>query len=283
MTNKKISIIIATFNVSSCIEQCLDSILEQTYENFEVIIVDGASKDNSLNIIQGYTDPRIKLISEPDKGIYDAWNKGLTLATGEWINFIGADDRFSSSASLQLLVDAIPQSNDAPIVYGTIQSEGPGGDITGGSGEPWFDLFSFKFNYIECNLPIPVMSAIYSRNFIKNEKFDLSLRVTADADLLLRCLRLWQGNPPHFIGSETPIVRMGYGGISTNRKTYIVTLQNSLKTRKNNGVSNLNLSIVIRIIKVYAILGVGRVFGDSVLANSLAKYHFLKKKIRKMS
>lgn len=283
MTNKKISIIIATYNVSSCIEKCLDSILEQTYEDFEVVIVDGASTDDSLSIIKKYTDPRLKLVSEPDKGIYDAWNKGITLSSGDWLNFIGADDCFSSPASLQLLVDAIPHSNDAPIIYGKIESEGPSGDITGGSGEPWFDLFSPVFNYIKCNLPIPVMSAIYSREFIKNEKFDLTLRVTADADLLLRCLRLWQGNPPHFIGVDAPIVRMGYGGISTNRNTYIVTLNNSLKTRRNNGISNFNLAMGIRIVKVYSILAVGKLFGDSVLTNSLAKYHLLKKKIRKMS
>ncbi|MFK8258257.1 glycosyltransferase family 2 protein [Erwinia sp. AnSW2-5] len=283
MTNKKISIIIATYNVAVCIEKCLDSILEQTFEDFEIVIVDGASTDNSLNIIRGYTDPRIKLVSEPDKGIYDAWNKGLSLSCGEWINFIGADDCFSTPTSLKVLVDGIPQSNNAPIIYGTIQSEGPGGDITGGSGEPWYNLFSPAFNYIRCKLPIPVMSAIYSRGFIKDEKFDLTLRVTADADLLLRCLRLWQGNPPHFIGADTPIVRMGYGGISTNRNTYILTLKNSLQTRRNNGISNYNLAIFIRIVKVYSIIAVGKVFGDSILANSLAKYHFLKKKIRKVS
>ncbi|WP_130830734.1 glycosyltransferase family 2 protein [[Erwinia] mediterraneensis] len=283
MVSKKLSIIIATYNVASSIEKCLDSILSQTFQDYEVIIVDGASRDETADIIAHYRDTRIKFISEPDNGIYDAWNKGISLSNGEWLAFIGADDCYSSSSSLQLLIDSIPVSDDAPIIYGKIHSEGPAGDITGEGGEPWFDVFSLKFNYLKCRLPIPVMSAIYSRNFIKNEKFDLALKVTADADLLLRCLRRWKGNPPYFIASDKPIVRMGYGGISTNRKTYIITLKNSLKTRRKNGISNINLAMMVRVIKVYMILAVGRFLGDSFLVSSLAKYHLMKKKVRRVN
>ncbi|MBD2804163.1 glycosyltransferase [Xenorhabdus sp. ZM] len=274
-----ISIIIATYNVEDCISKCLDSIFNQTYKNFEILIMDGASTDNSISIINGYTDPRLKIFSAPDKGIYDAWNKGLACSTGNWVTFIGADDSYSSNQSLELLVQGIPPSNNAPVIYGKIENEGPEGNITGGSGEPWFNLFSLLFNYIKCNLPIPIMSAIYSKEFLNNEKFDINLKITADADLFLRCLRRWNGNSPYFIGGNNIIVRMGYGGISTNYSTYIMTLKDSIITRKKNNISNINLGIIIRTFKVYTLYIIGSIFGDQFISKALVKYHKIKTKI----
>ncbi|CFV22452.1 glycosyltransferase family 2 protein [Yersinia pseudotuberculosis] len=271
-----VSIIIATYNVEKCISRCLDSILKQSYENFEVIIMDGASTDNSIEIIKSYNDPRLRIFSEPDNGIYDAWNKGLEKSKGNWIAFIGADDKYSSEESLALLIQAIPLSNNAPVIYGKIENEGPEGNVTGGSGEPWFNLFSFSFNYIKCNLPIPIMSAMYSREFIKDEVFDITLKVTADADLFLRCLQRWNGSPPYFINESKPLVRMGYGGVSTNYRNYIVTLKDSIRTRKKNNISNVNLAIINRIFKVYTLSFIGYMFGDSFISKLLIKYHRIK-------
>lgn len=87
-----ISIIIATYNAEAYLNRCLNSILAQSYKNTEVIIVDGGSSDNTLNIIRQYSSFITKWISEPDKGIYDALNKGIGLARGKWIYFLGADD-----------------------------------------------------------------------------------------------------------------------------------------------------------------------------------------------
>ncbi len=88
----KLSIIIPTFNSSKVIGRALDSIVAQTFGDWEVLVMDGASKDNTAEIVQSYNDERIKFYSEPDKGIYDAMNKGIKKSQGEWLYFLGSDD-----------------------------------------------------------------------------------------------------------------------------------------------------------------------------------------------
>lgn len=95
----RISIIIATYNADRYLQNCLDSIIPQLNSDCELIIIDGASKDNTINIIERNSEFIKFTISEPDKGIYDAWNKGIKASNNEWIMFIGADD--------ELLPDAI--------------------------------------------------------------------------------------------------------------------------------------------------------------------------------
>lgn len=94
-TNKaimKISIIIATWNAAKTLRRCLDSIVSQLTDETELILIDGGSKDETNEIIDSYGDKIAVHVSEPDKGIYDAWNKGVMVAKGDWMMFMGADD-----------------------------------------------------------------------------------------------------------------------------------------------------------------------------------------------
>lgn len=90
--NKKISIIIATYNAENTVKRCIDSIACQKSDEIELLVIDGDSKDRTVGILKSYGSIIDILKSEPDKGLYDAWNKALRLATGEWIMFLGADD-----------------------------------------------------------------------------------------------------------------------------------------------------------------------------------------------
>ncbi|WP_316796889.1 glycosyltransferase family 2 protein [Pedobacter agri] len=92
MLKKEISIIIATYNSEKYLEQAILSVLNQGIQNYELIIIDAASTDLTVDIIEKYKDNISYWVSEPDKGIYDAWNKGLKHTTGEWVMFIGSDD-----------------------------------------------------------------------------------------------------------------------------------------------------------------------------------------------
>lgn len=92
MQELEISIVIATFNAAKTLERCLQSIVPQLTDATELVIVDGGSEDETLSIIKKYEQYVAYTVSEPDKGIYDAWNKGVKVAHGEWIMFIGADD-----------------------------------------------------------------------------------------------------------------------------------------------------------------------------------------------
>lgn len=101
-----ISIIIATFNAAKTLQRCLDSIVPQLTDEAELILVDGGSKDSTNEIIDSYGDKIAVHISEPDKGIYDAWNKGVKVAHGNWVAFIGADDTLLPNA-IQNYLNAI--------------------------------------------------------------------------------------------------------------------------------------------------------------------------------
>ena len=90
--NKKISIIVATYNADNTIKRCIDSIVCQKSNEIELLVMDGRSQDQTMNILESYGNMIDILKSEPDRGVYDAWNKALQMANGEWIMFLGADD-----------------------------------------------------------------------------------------------------------------------------------------------------------------------------------------------
>jgi len=110
-----ISIVTVCFNAQQFIEKTIQSIVNQTFKDVEYIIVDGASKDKTLEIIKKYESKISKLISEPDNGLYDAMNKGIEMSTGKYILFINAGDAFHSNTSLQQVFDHCSQSD---VIYG---------------------------------------------------------------------------------------------------------------------------------------------------------------------
>lgn len=103
--NIELTIVIATYNAASTLKRALESVISQSYQNWECLIVDGLSKDNTLQIIQYYEeiDNRIRHISESDKGIYDAFNKGWKLAKGKWIYYLGSDDILTHNGIEELM------------------------------------------------------------------------------------------------------------------------------------------------------------------------------------
>lgn len=107
----KISIIIATFNAAKTLRTALDSVCSLQMKDWECVIVDGASKDNTVEIIREYADAdsRFRYVSEPDKGIYDAFNKGWKMARGEWIYYLGGDDQLTPHGIPDLLANECPE------------------------------------------------------------------------------------------------------------------------------------------------------------------------------
>lgn len=123
MNIPKVSIIIATFNAAKTLSVAMDSVMNQTFQDWECIIVDGVSKDNTIEIVKSYVeqDFRFRYISEPDKGIYDAFNKGWKLAKGEWIYYLGSDDELLPNGLKELLCESNISSNVAIISGGIIR------------------------------------------------------------------------------------------------------------------------------------------------------------------
>ncbi|WP_308764745.1 glycosyltransferase family 2 protein [uncultured Bacteroides sp.] len=113
------SIITVTYHAESVLEETILSVVSQTYHNIEYIIVDGASKDRTLSIVNKYRDRIQAVVSEPDKGLYDAMNKGLKMAKGEYVCFLNAGDTFHEDDTLQLIVHQLNKSNVLPdVIYG---------------------------------------------------------------------------------------------------------------------------------------------------------------------
>lgn len=124
----KISIITVSFNSAKTIRQTIESVLSQDYDDLEYIVVDGASKDGTVEILKEY-ESKIKYISEPDKGIYDALNKGVKLATGEVIGTIGGDDFYPNTHVISHIAKAF-QDFKTDAIYGDKQYVNMGDDDT---------------------------------------------------------------------------------------------------------------------------------------------------------
>lgn len=173
------SIIIPTFNAAKTLSTCLDSILNQACTNFEILLIDGCSTDDTLFIIKKYValaNANIKWISEIDKGIYDAMNKGIKLAKGEWLYFLGSDDQLYSIDVLYKIYDCLNENKKLDVIYG--------------------DVYSTRFNGIydgEFNIEkiftknICHQAIFYKKNiFKKMGNYNIKYKVFADWDFNLR-------------------------------------------------------------------------------------------------
>lgn len=117
-----LSIIIPTFNCRERICSAIDSIIMQTFSDWELLIMDGASDEPTLSIIHSYRDDRIHFFSEPDLGIYDAMNKGIERSSGEWLYFLGSDDYLIDSKVLESLFQSNAINEKIDLVYGNVVS-----------------------------------------------------------------------------------------------------------------------------------------------------------------
>ena len=114
----KFSIITVTYNAEKVLEDTIQSVISQTYHHIEYIIVDGASKDGTISIINRYRPHIHTVVSEPDKGLYDAMNKGIALASGDYLCFLNAGDCFHEDDTLQQMVHTINGSELPDVLYG---------------------------------------------------------------------------------------------------------------------------------------------------------------------
>ncbi|MDE6172707.1 MAG: glycosyltransferase, partial [Bacteroides sp.] len=114
----KFSVITVTYNAEAVLEDTIQSVISQTYRHVEYIIVDGASKDRTLAIAERYRDHITRIVSEPDKGLYDAMNKGIGLATGDYLCFLNAGDSFHEDDTLQQMVHTLSGNELPDVMYG---------------------------------------------------------------------------------------------------------------------------------------------------------------------
>ena len=205
-----ISVVVSVFNGATTLQQCIDSVVAQTYPARELIVIDGGSDDGTLQILQHNAAQFSYWISEPDRGIYHAWNKGLLRARGEWICFLGADDYLWSPNVLEriapVLVRAYPRSR---IVYGQVAVVNPKGEEVSRAGVDW-PTARKRLNQIMC---LPHTGLMHHRSlFDTYGKFDESFRIGGDYEMLLRELR--QRDAVYV--SDLVVAGMRHGGVSSD-------------------------------------------------------------------
>jgi glycosyltransferase involved in cell wall biosynthesis len=181
----KLSIIIPTFNSSGYIERCLQSIRIQTFRDYEIILQDGDSSDDTTRIAKGFRDANpgidVKIFSEKDKGLYDAMNKGCSRASGEWLYFLGSDDELRDESVLSMVMGSQTLSR-CDVIYGNVQAIGDSCAKDGSVYDGMFDLSKLLTKNI-CHQAIFYRAAFLRRIGEYNTRYV----VWADWDFNLRC------------------------------------------------------------------------------------------------
>ena len=191
------SIITCTYNAESVLQRTLDSVLEQTYSHVEHIIVDGASTDATLNMVEAYRQKsdaedwchEVRVKSEPDRGLYDAMNKGIQRATGQYVLFLNAGDVFPSADTLELVAESVGEGEEPPaVLYGDTDVVDDDGHFLRHrrlSPPRRLTWRSFMKGMLVCH------QAFYARtDLAKATPYDLHYRFSADVDWCIRIMRL---------------------------------------------------------------------------------------------
>lgn len=179
------AIITATYNAGATLKRTLESIDGQTFTDYEHIIVDGASTDNTLEIAEAHRSGRRTVVSEPDKGLYDAMNKGMGLSKGRYLIFLNAGDKFHSHDTLRIIADAIAANGDPGIVYGQTDIVDNDGHYIGPrhlTAPDKLTLRSFADGMLVCH-----QAFIAVRNIVGF--YNTSYRFSADYEWCIRCLQ----------------------------------------------------------------------------------------------
>ncbi len=179
----KVSIITITYNAGPYLERTIKSVLEQTYPNIEYLIIDGKSKDETMAIAERYRSDIDVLVSEPDGGLYDAMNKAIDLATGDYIVYLNAGDVMKDALTLEM---TMKESNNADIVYGlAVKIDEEGNEFPWHKRTPTADRLSAK-SFIN-GMVICHQCMIVKKSCAV--KYDLSVAVAADIDWSIRTMK----------------------------------------------------------------------------------------------
>jgi len=250
------SIIVPTYNSEQTFRKCLESILCQSFTDFEILIIDGVSADKTLEIGKSFEDERIKIFSEKDSGIYDAMNKGIKFSKGNWLYFLGSDDALYSPTVLSDVYSQI-QNMNVDILYGNVVSDRFNGKYDG------------AFNYEKLlNKNICHQSIFFNKKVFCNVgNFNLKYRALSDYDHNLRWFLNKKINVKYFDCTIANYSDNGYSSVTSDdaflqdkNYNYIVYGYNSVskpllfgmcKRELKNSQNSLNRKIIIGLITLY--------------------------------
>lgn len=210
-----ISIITVVYNGEKYLEETIQSVINQTYDNLEYIIIDGGSTDGTLDIVRKYEDKIDYWVSEKDKGIYDAMNKGIRVINGGWVLFLGADDKLFQPETISKI--PFDSFNHKSLIYADVLYD------TGLKVVSYFGFSTFLHNTIHHQ------SAFYSKSVTSNWQYDSSLKLIADYDLNLKLFLMKVDSAYinltislcHDDGASRSNVKLAYNETNTIRKKHL--------------------------------------------------------------
>lgn len=236
----KISIITVVWNNATTIKDAIDSVLNQTYKDIEYIIIDGASTDGTVEIVQSYGDKIDKFISEKDKGLYDAMNKGIRLATGNIVGILNSDDFYIEKHVIEKVLKEFEEKN-VDSVYADLVFVKPEN----------LDKIVRYYDSSKC-IPDKFQYALYPAHptfFVKRwvyEKygvFKTDYKIGADFDIMARFLYT---NKISYSYIKEPIIKMRIGGVSTSFSSIWINALEQLRVCKENGIETNIFKILMK-------------------------------------
>jgi glycosyltransferase involved in cell wall biosynthesis len=239
----KISIITVCYNSEQFIGSAITSVLSQSHNDLEYIIIDGGSKDNTFSIIQSYGSRVTKFVSEPDMGIYDAMNKGLSLATGDVIGILNSDDFYPYSDVISHVVQTFEQNPDVDMVLGNVdfvksnKLSHPVRFYSSFSFSPWKMRFGF--------MPAHPAAFIKRSSYEKVGPYTLGYKIGADFEWFVRALVVKRLS---YVKINQTLVRMREGGVSTSGlKSYWLSSKEQVRALRNNNIYTNIFFVMVRL------------------------------------
>ncbi|MBM6963901.1 glycosyltransferase [Phocaeicola plebeius] len=216
MENIKVTVITVCYNAYNTIENTITSIINQDYRNIEFIVIDGNSKDKTIDIVQKYKNRINKIISEPDKGIYDAMNKGIALATGDYCIFMNSGDSFFDYKSVSSAVPFLTENSDIVSGIATLENQ-----IWYPAKESELSLSFFVTKSLNHQ------ATFIKTTLLKKIGYDSSLKIVADSIFFFKILILGNGS---YKAIPVNIAKCEDSGMSGDREASYKELQMAIKT-----------------------------------------------------
>lgn len=241
----KISLITVTYNSAKTLEDTINSVLKQNYNNIEYIIIDGNSSDNTVDIIKKYEphfNDRMQWISEPDNGLYDAMNKGIKIASGDVVGIINSDDFYHRTDIIQRVIDSFVKDKDLQVVFGDVRfvNHSNLNRTVRYYSSRRFTPKRFRFGW----MPAHPTFFTYKKNFEKCGLYRTDLKIAADFELLVRFLYKEKLKYKYM---PLDFMKMRLGGKSTaSFKSNITLNKEILRACKEHGIYTNTLLIYLK-------------------------------------
>ena len=264
-----VTVVVAVRNGARNLQRCIDSVATQTLPNRELIVMDGGSTDGTAEILKANATTIGYWESEPDRGIFHAWNKAVARARGEWLCFLGADDYLWTPDTLEQFRPHLKAATPAHrVVYGALAVVARSGDMIAVIDQPW--EYARRRFFTAMSIPHP--GTFHHRSlFAEHGPFNESFRQAGDYDFLLREFKT---HAPHYVAD---LIQAGYeeGGVTTRLSTALRGIRERRRALVDNGFSVSLVRAAWMYVEELGRVGLRRLFGEAAMRRVQRTYRTL--------